>query len=1002
MSVMWKLLAIGNAVGSVRITAEDYQLNSNMAITDLADQGLPDAFEIKSSRGKLADSEDSFIYLFFNIDPKSENVDLSAKFEVLEMAEKPTYQTGYGIMATDTVFSGRIGFDGKLCRHRNHLLLGRFRTAEGNNYGYGLRAVGGYTSPEASEYEPVRILDPTRVFQIQESKDEIQAGDICSFRLIKSNDGFQATIQKGEEKETVCFPGCSFLMRQDKDKIYIGFAVAGMVHLRISDIHLHMSEGIYSETPNDAIQCVIPDYPFKRELFDDEEAVHTGKGALKERVLYVSPYGKADGGGTESEPMDLHTAFYKAGEGSEIILLDGIYKLKRPLYLSSNSGGTFQKRIKVRAQHVRKAVFDGSELQVKTPLMVLRGKYWIIEGIIFQNSPLSGVFICGSGNLIHNCETCHNGDTGILICSYPGEERTRWPAYNRVEDCDSYNNCDIVMCNADGFGAKLTIGKGNGFYRCIAHHNVDDGFDLYTKSIIGPTEPVLLEQCVAYDNGKTLDTRYVRNNYSGGVGFKLGGENQAVAHELWDCISFFNNQYGFSSNSNPAVQLHYCTALQNGRCRKNDDFHLYHYNQKAISWRMERLCSLSLTDGVKAHSPGFLKSYKKILDEGKRPKRRDDGTIELPWKTKRRNHKHHMGAVIDADQKKNILMLIASLGGGGAERVTTILASEFSKKHTVYLLHMYDKKNTYHISNTVNMIDASWSNGTFLEKWFHIAARWPFWACSIFRAKKKHHIDVTISMLHKPNLYNSLIRWRDRRIMSERNDPSRKTSTEYENAKRSYSKADHVVFQSERVKNLFEIETQKKSSIIRNPISVSCFADDNPQSRVVTVGRYIAQKNHAMLIRAFKVFYRTHPDYTLHLYGDGELRGSLEKLIEELKLKNVVFLEGFKNDIHQHIKSAKMFVLSSDYEGMSNALMEAMMMGLPCISTNCTGSDELIEDGKNGLLVPVGNEEALAAAMGKIADDSALCHNLRSQAQLQSLEFVKENVVRAWERVMFR
>jgi glycosyltransferase involved in cell wall biosynthesis len=95
-----------------------------------------------------------------------------------------------------------------------------------------------------------------------------------------------------------------------------------------------------------------------------------------------------------------------------------------------------------------------------------------------------------------------------------------------------------------------------------------------------------------------------------------------------------------------------------------------------------------------------------------------------------------------------------------------------------------------------------------------------------------------------------------------------------------------------------------------------------------------------------------------------------------------------------------MFVLSSDYEGMSNALIEAMMMGLPCISTACTGSDELIEDGVSGLLVPLGDEDALAEAMGCLADDPALRSSLSEGARLRSLDFALEDVIRAWERIL--
>ena len=107
-------------------------------------------------------------------------------------------------------------------------------------------------------------------------------------------------------------------------------------------------------------------------------------------------------------------------------------------------------------------------------------------------------------------------------------------------------------------------------------------------------------------------------------------------------------------------------------------------------------------------------------------------------------------------------------------------------------------------------------------------------------------------------------------------------------------------------------------------------------------------------------------------------------------------------NIHEEIKEAEIFVLSSDFEGMSNALMEAMMMGLPCISTACTGSDELLKDGVNGLLTPVGDADALAKALSRLADNEKLRGTISKNAQLYSLDFEKEKVIRAWERIMFR
>lgn len=994
----WKLKAIGNAKGQVTAAGAVYPLASGGGELCFSDDFAADEIEIVSERGKFADSQDSFLYLYTEIDPCKENMELSARFEVLESDMIPDRQTGYGILAADTAFSGDESIEGKECRHRNHLLCGRFRTAYGMDHGYGLRAVGGYSSPAADEYTPVRSLDPTRAFGEQEKTDDICPSDICYFRLGKNDEGFSASMRKDAdgEWESISFPGCDCLMQQDRERIAIGIAVAGKIRLKVSDISVKKTSGRSSRTPEDAFRCVIPDYPFLRNLFCDTGPAASVRQSHPDTVLYVSPGGIPSGAGTMEDPLDLHTAFSIAGEGTELILLDGIYQMKAPVYLGTSSGGAFQKKIHVHAEHPRRAVLDGSGLNVKAPLVVLRGRYWNLEGLVFQNSPLPGILICGSGNLIRNCEARRNGDTGILICAYPGEDRDRWPSYNSIEDCDSWDNCDPFRCNADGFGAKLSVGKGNVFFRCVAHHNIDDGFDLYTKSILGPVEPVLLDQCIAYENGRTLEGGCVRPEHSGGTGFKLGGERQPVAHELWNCLAFLNEQCGISSNSNPLARLHRCTSLCNGTGEPCDNFR--HYKADGSGCRMENLFPPISGRLRKLAALPRLGSFAGDLEHGVRPLRNDQGELIMPWSSAGVRGQRS-GAVIGTGRKQSLLFMISTLGGGGAERVTTILASEFSKRCQVCLLHLNRNNRRYPVAEGVKVIDCS-AEGNLFRKLFHIRFSFPFKAFAVLRVKRRYHIDTTVSMLHKPNRYNSLIRWRDRRIMSERNDPSRKPENEFRDAKKNYAAADHVVFQSERVKGLFSEKIQEKSTIIRNPIAVSCYADRHPKKRIVTVGRYARQKNHDLLIRAFANFRQSHPDYTLHLYGDGELRDHLRSLIDEMHLEKEVFLEGFRDDIHGSIRDARMFVLSSDYEGMSNALMEAMMMGLPCISTACTGSDELIEHEKTGLLVPVNDEQALAFAMGRLAEDEELCRRLSDQAQLCSLDYTVDRVIRAWERIL--
>ena len=181
---------------------------------------------------------------------------------------------------------------------------------------------------------------------------------------------------------------------------------------------------------------------------------------------------------------------------------------------------------------------------------------------------------------------------------------------------------------------------------------------------------------------------------------------------------------------------------------------------------------------------------------------------------------------------------------------------------------------------------------------------------------------------------------------------------------------------------------------------MQCLAKEAKEWKIVSVGRLDAQKNQKMLIDAFAKMKEKFPNYKLYIYGEGSLRTQLSKQIKMLGLSGNVILKGNVLDIHSQIADASMFVLSSNYEGLSNALLEAMMMGLPCISTNCAGSDEVIVDGINGVLVPVGNVDALSAAMIKIADDKSFAHRIGLVARNTAEVFKTENVMEQWISVI--
>lgn len=198
--------------------------------------------------------------------------------------------------------------------------------------------------------------------------------------------------------------------------------------------------------------------------------------------------------------------------------------------------------------------------------------------------------------------------------------------------------------------------------------------------------------------------------------------------------------------------------------------------------------------------------------------------------------------------------------------------------------------------------------------------------------------------------------------------------------------ADGFVFQTDEVKKYYSKKLKGKGVVIPNPIQV----DELPRpyegmerdKKIVSVGRLKSVKNHKMLIEAFGAICKDYPDFSLTIYGEGELRQELEGLIAQKQLEDRILMPGNQPDVLNRIRSASIFVMSSNYEGMPNALIEAMSIGLPCISTDCPsgGARSLIESGKNGVLIPVGNKEALISALRDLLNNPIKAEGLGREA----------------------
>ena len=224
-------------------------------------------------------------------------------------------------------------------------------------------------------------------------------------------------------------------------------------------------------------------------------------------------------------------------------------------------------------------------------------------------------------------------------------------------------------------------------------------------------------------------------------------------------------------------------------------------------------------------------------------------------------------------------------------------------------------------------------------------------------------------------------------VVSERNDPARHPESRLKRILRTlvYPFAVGFIFQTELAAAYFPAAIQRRGVVLDNPLDTNSMPAPNTGAREKTVlgaGRLNPQKNFPLLIRAFARFAAAHPDWRLILYGEGGEREALTALCQSLLCQSAWSLPGQTDALYEALGTAGMFVLSSDFEGMPNALIEAMAMGAPCVSTDCRagGPASLVEDGENGLLVPAGDEAALAAAMARIADEPALTRALSKNA----------------------
>lgn len=398
-------------------------------------------------------------------------------------------------------------------------------------------------------------------------------------------------------------------------------------------------------------------------------------------------------------------------------------------------------------------------------------------------------------------------------------------------------------------------------------------------------------------------------------------------------------------------------------------------------------------------------------------------------------------------KKRKIIFLIKVMNGGGAERVVAILSSALVKRgYEVILIISHQKMADVYLRDIaeeiqvisledqieglptkshgadVHMLYARLlgkcsrlfsgkdSNASLIQKYYARNYVKVSWLKEYFKENRQ---STLIAFLYDSIFLSMLATSRDNKvIISERGDPEQSLASKTTMAflHSMFPKADHMVFQSPDVQKWYEINMGVKGQVIFNPIrsNLPKRYEGERQKKIVNFCRISTQKNLELLVKAFLRLHKDYPEYELYIYGDAVgngIEGYLEKIKGIIKTKDtdhrIHLLKG-RNDIHEIIRDYAMFVSSSDFEGMSNSMIEAMAIGLPVVCTDCPagGARAVIKDHENGLLVPVRDVERMYKAMKEIIENPELANRLSQKATCIREEQSLDRIIEKWMEII--
>lgn len=351
-----------------------------------------------------------------------------------------------------------------------------------------------------------------------------------------------------------------------------------------------------------------------------------------------------------------------------------------------------------------------------------------------------------------------------------------------------------------------------------------------------------------------------------------------------------------------------------------------------------------------------------------------------------------------------IAFVCGHLNYGGVERVVHFLARNFNKRNfDVTIITTIECSCPFELDKGIKHYQLKYAQDNKIKRTLGRII-------DFNKYVRRNKFDVIVSLGNNayrfPIISKLLKRNSFKLILSERTDPEREPVGRIRRKLRDsgYSYAEAVVCQTKCAENYYKKLGMDNTFVIPNPVRENLPKPYTGErnKEIVNFCRLSPQKNLFLLIDAFIMIHNEYPEFVLKIYGDGELEKQIREYISHKKMENKIYVEKFCSDILDKVNESYMFVSSSDYEGISNSMLEAMGIGLPAVCTDCPagGAGMVIQDGINGQLVPVGDKVKLYEAMKKYIDDPGFCKKISENSVKIREEYSEKNICEEWIKIV--